>query len=186
MALRLLRALPGVPGLLAPVASSISAFRPQGRNRVSTRLDSSVGESGPHGLTVRFGAHHLTHQKRPSHPASRLVTIGLTSSCRGGTAWIYACFRFTERRIFLRGALDSSGKTGGGFFASCPSCRIKTHLSPRAWGQHPHLLFGMCQNIKRLQGTRGPVLIRGSCYNSDAHRVQLIAGCPYFPNRWRI
>jgi hypothetical protein len=25
-------------------------------------------------------------------------------------------FRISERRIFLHGALDSSGKTGGGFF----------------------------------------------------------------------
>jgi len=38
----LLRALPGVPGLLAPVAREIDHG-----------LDSSVGESGPHDLAVR-------------------------------------------------------------------------------------------------------------------------------------
>src|SRR5580704_19703909 len=59
MVLRLLRALLGVPGLLAPVASSISAFRPQGRNRVSITLDPSVGGSGPHGLAVRVVPHVL-------------------------------------------------------------------------------------------------------------------------------
>ena len=42
MALRLLRALPGVPGLIAPVAAQSLA-----------QLDPSVGGSGPHGLTVR-------------------------------------------------------------------------------------------------------------------------------------
>src|ERR1700757_4056861 len=45
MALRLLRTLPGVPGLLAPVAAQLLA-----------RLDPSVGGSGPYGLTVRASA----------------------------------------------------------------------------------------------------------------------------------
>jgi hypothetical protein len=48
MALRLLRALPGVPGFLVTVARGI--FR---------ELDSSVGESEPHGLTVRIAPHVL-------------------------------------------------------------------------------------------------------------------------------
>jgi hypothetical protein len=30
-------------------------------------------------------------------------------------------FSISERQIFLRSALDSSGKTGGGLFADCPS-----------------------------------------------------------------
>src|SRR5262249_532278 len=30
-------------------------------------------------------------------------------------------FLLSERQIFLRGALDSSGKTGGGFLVFCPS-----------------------------------------------------------------
>ncbi len=45
----LLRALPGVPGLLAPV--------PPGLN---PGIDPSVGGSGPHGLTVRAAAARLT------------------------------------------------------------------------------------------------------------------------------
>src|ERR1700744_2965586 len=44
MVLRLLRALPGVPGFLATIACQL----------VIGRLDPSVGESGPHGLTVRI------------------------------------------------------------------------------------------------------------------------------------
>ena len=30
-------------------------------------------------------------------------------------------FRISERDIFLRGTLDSSGKTGGGILMFCPS-----------------------------------------------------------------
>jgi hypothetical protein len=70
----LLRALPGVPGLLAPVACQL----------VIGRLDPSVGGSGPHGLTVRFGAHHLTHQQRPSHPALDVRDDRDAPSCERG------------------------------------------------------------------------------------------------------
>jgi hypothetical protein len=59
MALRLIRDLPGVPGLLAPVASLDS----------SARLDASVGTSGPHDFTVRIGHARLAQPSRPSHPA---------------------------------------------------------------------------------------------------------------------
>src|SRR5689334_15752613 len=45
----LLRALPGVPGLLVPVALPTS----------STKLGASIGAPGPHGLAVRFGTHRL-------------------------------------------------------------------------------------------------------------------------------
>src|SRR6201994_2188316 len=48
----LLRALPGVPGFLAPVA-----------NRSLCSLDPSVGGSGPHGLTVRAAPHALRHDR---------------------------------------------------------------------------------------------------------------------------
>jgi hypothetical protein len=48
MALRLLRALLGVPGLLAPVAREIVR-----------ELIPSIGGTGPHGLTVRIDTHRL-------------------------------------------------------------------------------------------------------------------------------
>src|SRR3984893_7926284 len=64
MVLRLLRALPGVPGLLASVAA-----------RSLAQLDPSVGGTGPHGLTVRARAARLAARTRPSHPAPRVVTI---------------------------------------------------------------------------------------------------------------
>src|SRR6202030_4324016 len=115
MALRLLRALPGVPGFLAPVVLSISAFRPQGRNRVSRRLDPSVGGSGPHGLTVRIAPHLL----RPNASIAARLTSGdewpSRPSCRGGMASLNHNFVLSERQIFLRCVLDSSGKTGGVF-----------------------------------------------------------------------
>src|SRR5581483_9530144 len=45
----------------------------------------------------------------------------ITPPCRGGLASLNHNFSISERRIFSRDALDSSGKTGGGFFG-CPSC----------------------------------------------------------------
>jgi hypothetical protein len=59
MALRLAPRSPRGTGLVSPR-----------RLRVRLRkLDSSVGESGPHGLTVRDRAARLAAQPRPSHPA---------------------------------------------------------------------------------------------------------------------
>src|ERR1700748_3555695 len=40
------------------------------------KLDSSIGEPEPHGLTVRVPAARLAARPRPSQPASRLVTNG--------------------------------------------------------------------------------------------------------------
>jgi hypothetical protein len=64
--LRLIRALPGVPGLLAPV--------PRARD---PGLDPSVGGSGPHDFAVREGAfvrrgNRAETSSRPSHPASHV------------------------------------------------------------------------------------------------------------------
>jgi hypothetical protein len=79
------------------------------------RLDSSVGESGPHGLTVRDGAARLAAPPRPSHPAPRFVTTAKRLLGERGTGSLNHNFLISERKIFLRGKLDSSGKTGGGF-----------------------------------------------------------------------
>jgi hypothetical protein len=46
------------------------------RRPTSRKLDSSIGEPEPHGLTVRGCAARLAAQTRPSQPASRLVTNG--------------------------------------------------------------------------------------------------------------
>jgi hypothetical protein len=51
MVLRLLRALPGVPGLIASVANGFHS------------LDPSVGGTGPRGLTVRDAPHVLRHNR---------------------------------------------------------------------------------------------------------------------------
>src|ERR1700759_401435 len=92
----LLRALPGVPGFLATIALSISAFRPQGRNRVSTKLDPSVGGSGPHGLTVRIVPHVL----RPKASIATRLTSGdewpSRPPCRGGLASLNHKFFVSE------------------------------------------------------------------------------------------
>jgi hypothetical protein len=66
----LLRALPGVPGFLAPIAAQSLA-----------RLDPSIGGSGPHGLTVRDRTARLAARARPSQPAPRIVTIAKRPSC---------------------------------------------------------------------------------------------------------
>src|ERR1700757_3437347 len=79
MVLRLLRALAGVPGLLASVAC-----------RSLDRLDPSVGGSRPRDLTVRIGHASSAQQWRPPHPAPRVVTIGRTSLVLGRGRWIKA------------------------------------------------------------------------------------------------
>jgi len=62
---RLLRALPGVSGLLATVAREIVH-----------ELDPSVEGTGPHGLTERAYLRSPREPSRPPLPASRFVTIG--------------------------------------------------------------------------------------------------------------
>jgi hypothetical protein len=64
--LRLIRALSGVPGLLASVACQL----------VTGRLDTSVGVPRPRDFTVRASFARPAKPARPSHPASRFVTIG--------------------------------------------------------------------------------------------------------------
>src|ERR1700751_4332581 len=94
-ALRLLRALPGVPGLLATIACQLEIGR----------LDSSVGESGPHGLTVRFSTHRL---RTGASIATRLTSGDEWPSrppYRGGLTSLNHKLRLSERQIFLRRAL---------------------------------------------------------------------------------
>src|SRR5262249_43057897 len=46
---------------------------------ITRKLDPSVEGTGPHGLTVRIDIARPRLPLRPSHPASRVVTIGRTS-----------------------------------------------------------------------------------------------------------
>src|SRR5262249_5259280 len=81
------------------------------------RLDPSVGGSGPHGLTVRTRPARLAARPRPSHPALDVRDDRDAPSCECGTgrSGLDHIFRFSERDIFLRKGLASSGKTGGVF-----------------------------------------------------------------------
>jgi hypothetical protein len=67
---RLLRALPGVSGLLATVIGGI----------ITRKLDPSVEGSGPHGLTVREGALRQTRHRVHRIPHQRVVTIAICPS----------------------------------------------------------------------------------------------------------
>jgi hypothetical protein len=54
-------------------------------------LDTSLGVSGPHAFAVRLSTvrpreNSRALPKRPSHPASRVVTIAIRPSCRSRTA----------------------------------------------------------------------------------------------------
>src|ERR1700753_4105505 len=81
--------------------------------RLSPRVDSSIGEPEPHGLTVRIAPHVL----RPNASIAPRLTSGdewpSRPPCRGGLASLNHNFYISEREIFLGDALDSSGKTGG-------------------------------------------------------------------------
>jgi hypothetical protein len=65
------RALPGVPGLIASVASRI----------ITAKLDLSVGESGPHDLAVRDTLHVLQHDRVHRIPRPTPVTIAKRPLC---------------------------------------------------------------------------------------------------------
>src|SRR6202030_4645226 len=98
-------------------------------------LDPSVEGTGPHGLTVRVGPHIL----RPNASIAARLTSGdecpSRPSCRGGMASLNHNFRLSERRIFLRGALDSSGKTGGGILGTARRARRRVTRCLRLWYQ---------------------------------------------------
>src|SRR5262249_2348657 len=79
---RLLRDLPGVPGLLATVVCGF----------VICRLDPSVGGSGPHGLTARADHRSPAIPARPSHPAPRFVTMAKRLFGERGTGGIKPLF----------------------------------------------------------------------------------------------
>src|SRR5581483_2098907 len=90
-------------------------------------LDPSVGGSGPHGLTV----HIVPHVLRPKASIATRLTSGdewpSRPPCRGGLASLNHNFFLSERRIFLRRELDSSGKTGGGFLAVARRAKSVRH-----------------------------------------------------------
>ena len=65
-------------------------------------LDSSVGESGPHGFAVRISRARQALPLRPSHPCPRFLTIAKRPSCG---------------RDARRGATDLPDGTSGIFFA---------------------------------------------------------------------
>jgi hypothetical protein len=72
-----LRDLLGEPGFLATVAAQCEAL---------TRVDISVGISGPHDFAVRFGPRSSHAQKHPPHPAPTFVTIAIRPSSRARDA----------------------------------------------------------------------------------------------------
>jgi hypothetical protein len=93
MALRLLRALPGVPGLLASVALSITI----------DKLDPSVGGTGPHGLTVRDCAARLAAQ--PASIAARTTNRddAFRPSCGRDGDVMRLCSDFRKAEYFCSG-----------------------------------------------------------------------------------
>jgi hypothetical protein len=86
---------------------------------LTLRVDPSVGGSGPHGLTVRPRCIRLPHQKRPSRPTQRFVTMAKRLCSEHGMACLSHQFCISESGIFLQGKLDSSGKTGGARSLHC-------------------------------------------------------------------
>ena len=78
--LTLMACSPREPGLIAPVITRL----------VTARLDLSVGRPGPHAFPSASAPFVRTKKPRasptrPSHPASRFLTIAIRPSCRGGT-----------------------------------------------------------------------------------------------------
>jgi hypothetical protein len=81
----------------------VSAARPKSLRH---SLVSSVGETGPHGLTVRARIARLATRPRPSHSAPRFVTIAKRLFSERGIVSLNHNFFLSERKIFLRERLD--------------------------------------------------------------------------------
>ena len=95
-----LRALPGEPGFFATVISEKLA---------SQEFDTSVGMSGPHDFAVRELRHSSFRRRpRPSHPASRFVTIAHTPLLprRDGASFGFDLPDGTRKIFFARGLDD--------------------------------------------------------------------------------
>jgi len=97
----LLRALPGVPGLLATVA----------RTFVTHKLDPSVGGSGPHDFAVRPGHARLARQSVHRIPLPTSVTIASRPSRGCGMRQVNHIFPKNGSRIFLPEGLDRANQT---------------------------------------------------------------------------
>jgi hypothetical protein len=92
-----LRALPGEPGFFATVVPEKLA---------SQEFDTSVGMSGPHDFAVRELRHSSFRRRpRPSHPASRFVTIAHTPLLprRDGASFGFDLPDGTRKIFFARG-----------------------------------------------------------------------------------
>src|ERR1700731_4833032 len=129
----------------------VSAARPKSHLH---SLDSSIGEPEPHGLTVRVAPHAL---RRYASIAARLTSGDewpSRPSCRGGTSSLNHKFCVSERGIFLRPALDSSGRTGGVFLVFCPSGRRGQHSNRTA--ARTHLAEAPCTFAPGVDVTREP------------------------------
>jgi hypothetical protein len=70
MVFDLLRALPGVHDLVS-----------HRRSQITCDLNTSPGVPGPHAFAVRKSRIRLMRGSRPSHPASRFVTMRIRPSC---------------------------------------------------------------------------------------------------------
>jgi hypothetical protein len=91
-----LRALPGD-----------RAFLPPSLARLSCELGISVGMPEPHDFAVRVSHVRLTSPQRPSHSASRSVTIGHNALCiEAGCANHTSVLRKLSRGLFFLEGLD--------------------------------------------------------------------------------
>ena len=71
-----------------------------------TKLDASVGASGPHDFAVRLTRHSSKAPPRPPHPAPTSVTIAIRPSCGTGCAEFAGDLGSQPSEIFFAGGLD--------------------------------------------------------------------------------
>jgi len=90
MVVRLIRALPGVQGLLATVALRI----------ITARLDPSVGGAGPHVLAVRAGSARPARRHVHRIPLPTSVTIAIRPSWRRDRRFIQLIFASEKAKCF--------------------------------------------------------------------------------------
>jgi hypothetical protein len=101
--LRLIRDLPGVPGLLATVIGAMPSII---MRSIITDLTPASGRQD-HAISPSAFAPPVSRRQSVHRiPRSTSVTIAIRPSCRGGTAQEATNWKFKESELFLRAGLD--------------------------------------------------------------------------------
>ena len=131
---------------------------------ITGKLDSSVGESGPHAFAVRFRAARLAAPKRPSHPKPNVRGDRASAPCGSGRGINGTESGFWKSEIFFEGGLDN-GICGSQVI--CPSGKSRRER-PKVICS-PERAIGQVDTRNLASYEHQPVLTRSQGRSVSAH-----------------